>query len=201
MLRHLLLRRRLDLGLSRVSVASAAGLNTTTIRSCEQGRTIHLKEQTFAALADALDLPESSLRGAQSVSSGGYGKRGRGRGRATGPTVSSSAPTSRARWLCASRDEIDAAWLRGDARANVLQIAEIIAGSADKATLLSRPSYAKLTERTGLSKRTVQRWARWLEGADLLHVLHEGATSELCAGLPFNMLRTWILTIPAEAAP
>src|SRR5690606_21913972 len=65
-------------------------------------------------------------------------------------------------FLRALREDPDVLGLRYDGYGNLLRVAQVIAWAADWATMCSRPTIAKITEETGLSKATVKRWVRWL---------------------------------------
>lgn len=109
------------------------------------------------------------------------------------------------RWLALAQDAVDAAWLREDARRNVLVIARAIGWAADWRTGRSRPTLARLTDISGLSLRTVQRWCRWLEGAGLLVVTEPGSTPEFRPGILHgsggNLAREWRLVDPTVTPP
>ena len=85
----------------------------------------------------------------------------------------------RAQWLRLAADEADA---RPAARRREAQPARRGPGhrvvSADKHTGRSRPTLARIMAATGLSRRCVQRWCRWLEAHGLLAVLEQGATPQ-----------------------
>lgn len=107
----------------------------------------------------------------------------------------------RAQWLRLAQDEADRAQLRADARRNLLAVARVIGWSADRRTLRSRPTLARIIAATGLSKRCVQGWCRWLEARGLLEVLEPGATPQhrpslLRRGHAGNLAREWRLTVP-----
>ncbi|MBB6551267.1 hypothetical protein [Nonomuraea rubra] len=70
-------------------------------------------------------------------------------------------PTQQA-WLRSLKEHPDVLTLRCDGSRNLMLIAAIICWSADWKTLCSRPTIARLVERTGLAKATVKRWVRWL---------------------------------------
>ena len=63
---------------------------------------------------------------------------------------------------------------------NLTHVAEIIAHYADRATLRSRPTIAVLIQATGLSRRCIQYWLRWLEDSrrGLLEVSEPGTTPQ-----------------------
>lgn len=107
----------------------------------------------------------------------------------------------RAQWLRLAQDEADRAQLRADARRNVLAVARVIGWSADKHTLRSRPTLARIINATGLTRRCVQHWCRWLEARGLLEVLEPGTTPQyrptlLRRGHAGNLAREWRLTVP-----
>jgi hypothetical protein len=82
----------------------------------------------------------------------------------------------------------------------MLKVARAVGWAADWHTLQSRPTIARIMERTGLSERTVQRWCRWLEVRGLLAVLEPGTTPQfspgvLCTG-GRNTAREWLLVDP-----
>lgn len=109
----------------------------------------------------------------------------------------------RATWLRLAADKADRALLRADARRNVLAIARVIGWSANPRTGRSRPTLARIMTVTGLGKRTVQRWCRWLETRGLLEVLEEGTTPDyrpalLALAEPGNLAREWRLTAPVH---
>jgi hypothetical protein len=106
-------------------------------------------------------------------------------------------------WLRIAAEEVDAAWLRADARRNVLTITRLIGWSADWRTGRSRPTLARLVSRSGLSLRTVQRWCRWLERRGLLEVLEPGVTPRFRPGIlhrggSSNLAREWRLALPVH---
>jgi IclR helix-turn-helix domain len=107
-----------------------------------------------------------------------------------------------ARWLRLAEDVIDAAWLRADARRNALTIARLIGWAADWRTGRSRPTLARLMERSGLSRSSVKRWCRWLEQRGLLAVTEPGTTPQYRPGILYradgaNLAREWRLALPA----
>jgi IclR helix-turn-helix domain len=110
---------------------------------------------------------------------------------------------SQARWLRLAEDVIDAAWFRADARRNVLTIARLIGWAADWRTGRSRPTLARLMERSGLSRSSVKRWCRWLEQRGLLAVTEPGTTPQYRPGILYradgsNLAREWQLAFPAD---
>ena len=103
----------------------------------------------------------------------------------------------RAQWLRLAEDEADAALLRADARRNLLAVARVIGWSADPRTGRSRPTLARITAASGLCRRTVQRWCRFLEQRGLLAVLEAGVTAQFRPALlalgTGNLAREWRL--------
>jgi hypothetical protein len=65
----------------------------------------------------------------------------------------------------------------------MLAVARAVGWSADWETLRSRPTIARIMETTGLSRRSVQRWTRWLETRGLLRVVHPGTTARFSPGI------------------
>lgn len=91
--------------------------------------------------------------------------------------------------------------LRVDAHANLLIVTRTVGWAANWETLRTRPTIRVLMERTGLGKRTVQRWLRWLEAAGLLEVLEPGTTPRFRPAIlgrrgDPNLAREWVLTDP-----
>jgi len=112
-------------------------------------------------------------------------------------------PPTQVRWLRLAEDEIDAALLRADAHRNLLAIARVIGWSADWRTGRSRPTLAKLMGVTGLSRRCVQYWLRWIEERGLLTVLEPGTTPRFRPGILYragssNLAREWRLAAPVD---
>jgi hypothetical protein len=110
---------------------------------------------------------------------------------------------SQATWLRVAEEEIGAAPLRSDAHGNLLRIARLIGWSADWYTGRSRPTLARLQAVTGLSRRTCQRWCRWLEIRGVLVVLEPGVTPRFRPGILYrrgssNLAREWQLALPVD---
>lgn len=95
-------------------------------------------------------------------------------------------------------DEADLALLRADARRNLLAVARVIGWSADPRTGRSRPTLARIMTASGLSRRCVQGWCRFLEQHGLLDVLEPGTTPQYRPALyalgKGNQAREWRLT-------
>jgi len=129
-----------------------------------------------------------------------------------------SPPLPRGTVTRALRRFADRAWLdyariiiaaEGPARPagarNLTHLAELIAHYADRATLRSRPTIAVLIQATGLSRRCVQYWLRWLEDSrhGLLAVTEPGTTPKFRpaarargADAGKNLAREWQLLPP-----
>lgn len=82
-------------------------------------------------------------------------------------------------WLREIEEHPAAALLRADARAHLLEVAGVLAWTADWADLTTRPTWERLCDRTGLSRRTVARWLAWLREHRLLGVVETGSTPQL----------------------
>jgi hypothetical protein len=65
----------------------------------------------------------------------------------------------------------------------MLAVAHAVAAFADWELLTSRPTWAVLCDRTGLSRRTVARWLSWLHTAGLLATVAHGTTSDFSPGI------------------
>jgi hypothetical protein len=118
------------------------------------------------------------------------------------PAIPAGTP-SQAQWLRLAEDAVDAGLLRADARRNVLTIARVIGWSASWRTGLSRPTVARLMEKSGLSRRCVQNWLRWIEGQGLLTVTEPGTTPRFRPGIlqrkgSSNLAREWRLARPVD---
>jgi hypothetical protein len=122
-------------------------------------------------------------------------------GHPPGRTSASSRPA----WFSVVEDHPDAELLRADARETMLAIAYTLGWSADPETMTTHPTLARCMEVSGKSRRTVQRWWRWLEARSLLYVLEEGTTPRyrpaiLRRGDEGNLARTWCLTRPVHSS-
>jgi len=67
MLRHLLRRRRWELGLTQVEVAVLGDLTPLTVGWSETGRTNNLRDETLRKFAFALEIPEEHLLAARAA--------------------------------------------------------------------------------------------------------------------------------------
>jgi hypothetical protein len=109
---------------------------------------------------------------------------------------------TQARWLRLPKAHPDAAFLRSDAYANMLAVARAVGWSADWETLRSRPTIAHIMQVTNLSRRSCQRWTRWLELRGFLQVIEPGVTPRFRPGITpgdgNNLAREWLLVQPAD---
>lgn len=87
-----------------------------------------------------------------------------------------SAPTERHAWLEQVTEHSHAQLLRADAHANLLEVARVLARCADWDTLTTRPTWERICDHTGLSRRTVAKWLAWLRSAGLLGVVETGSS-------------------------
>jgi hypothetical protein len=83
----------------------------------------------------------------------------------------------------------------------MLAVARAVGWSADWETLRSRPTIAGIMKVTGLSRRSCQRWTRWLEVRGLLEVIRPGTTACFSPGIlrrdEPNEAREWELADPS----
>jgi DNA-binding transcriptional ArsR family regulator len=86
-------------------------------------------------------------------------------------------------WLADVREHPELLLLRGDAQAHVMAVAGVLAAFASWETHTTRPTWAVLCERTGLSRRTVARHLAWLRGHGLLAIVEHGTTPALSPGV------------------
>lgn len=91
------------------------------------------------------------------------------------PTGSSIAGTQGA-FLRALDEHPDVVLLRAHGWENLRAVAWVVASVASWADLTARPTWPVVQERTGLSRRSVARWLRWLEDRGLLGVVESGTT-------------------------
>jgi hypothetical protein len=91
-------------------------------------------------------------------------------------TVLSLDPAGQGPWLRALRRQPWVQAARVDARRNVLTVARLVALYAQWDTLESRPTWARLIARSGLSERTVARWLQELRVRGWLAHLEHGST-------------------------
>jgi len=117
-------------------------------------------------------------------------RRPRRRRRRDGPlSVARVIPAGRSRaagqrqWLAEVRAHPDTGPLRADAWRNLVAVAEGLAAYAGWTTMTTRPTWAKLQERAGLSRRTVAKWLAWLRARELLAIVSGGTTSAFSPGV------------------
>src|ERR1035441_8014333 len=83
----------------------------------------------------------------------------------------------------------------------MLAVARAVGWSADWETLRSRPTIAGIMKVTGLSRRSCQRWTRWLEGRGLLEGIRAGPDAGSPPGTRRrdepNEAREWELADPS----
>jgi len=91
-------------------------------------------------------------------------------------TVPSADPRDQGHWLSALRRQTWVDQIRADGRANLLAVARLVALHAGWETLESRPTWARLVARSGLSERTVARWLQELRVRGWLAHLEHGST-------------------------
>lgn len=92
------------------------------------------------------------------------------------PHGSSRAP-DQAAWRLSVRHSPALDQLRADRRATTLAVADLLAYSADWASMTTRPTWAVLCARTGRSRATVARALALLRGAGLLGVVATGRSA------------------------
>ncbi|MGH3573998.1 MAG: hypothetical protein ACRDUW_19625, partial [Pseudonocardiaceae bacterium] len=115
-------------------------------------------------------------------------------------TVASADPRDQWQWLSALRRQTWVDQIRADGRANVLAVARLVALHAGWDTLESRPTWARLVARSGLSERTVARWLQELRVRGWLAHLEHGSTPAhrpmVLAQLAGNRAAVYGLRIP-----
>ena len=115
-------------------------------------------------------------------------------------TVASWDPRDQRHWFAALRRQDWVRQIRADGRANLLAVARLVALYASWQTLESRPTWARLIDRSGLSERTVARWLQELRVRGWLAHLEHGSTPEhrpsVLAHLSGNRAAVYGLRIP-----
>jgi hypothetical protein len=115
-------------------------------------------------------------------------------------TVASWDPRDQGHWLSALRRQDWVRDVRADGRANLLAVARLVALYASWQTLESRPTWARLITRSGLSERTVARWLQELRVRGWLAHLEHGSTPAhrptVLAHLEGNRAAVYGLRIP-----
>ena len=86
-------------------------------------------------------------------------------------------------WLADVQEHPRLQLRRADAQAHILAVATVLAAHASWETYLTRPTWAVLQARTGLSRRAVARHLAWLRQAGLLAIVAGGTTPELSPGI------------------
>jgi hypothetical protein len=118
-------------------------------------------------------------------------------------TVESWDPRDQRHWLSALRRQDWVRDIRADGQANLLTVARLVALSAGWETLESRPTWARLLARSGLSERTVARWLQELRVRGWLAHLERGTTpahrSMVLAHLTGNRAAVYGLRIPLSS--
>jgi hypothetical protein len=114
--------------------------------------------------------------------------------------VSSADPRDQWHWLSALRRQDWVHQIRVDGRENLLTVALLVALYAGWETLESRPTWARLLARSGLSERTVARWLQELRVRGWLAHLERGSTPAhrpmVLAQLAGNRAAVYGLRIP-----
>lgn len=113
--------------------------------------------------------------------------------------------TSQAAWIRAVQEHQDVAALRADAHRNLMRVAWVLARHADWTELVTRPTWAVLMERTGLSRSTCAAWLAWLRRAGLLGTVTPGTTVQYRRGTACGLLddgrgteaAEYVLAVPA----
>lgn len=118
-------------------------------------------------------------------------------------TVPSWDPRDQRHWLSALRRQDWVRDIRADGRANLVTVARLVALYAGWETLESRPTWARLVARSGLSERTVARWLQELRVRGWLAHLEHGSTPAhrpmVLAQLAGNRAAVYGLRIPLTA--
>jgi hypothetical protein len=114
----------------------------------------------------------------------------RRRRRRDGPLqVARAIPTGHARarsqqgWLADVQEHPALQLRRADAQEHILAVAAVLAAHASWETFLTRPTWAVLQARTGLSRRAVARHLAWLRRVGLLAIVAGGTTPEFSPGI------------------
>jgi len=115
-------------------------------------------------------------------------------------TVASWDPRDQGHWLAALRRQDWVQQIRADGQANLLAVARLVALYASWQTLESRPTWARLIDRSRLSERTVARWLQELRVRGWLAHLEHGSTPahrpSVLAHLSGNRAAVYGLRIP-----
>ena len=115
-------------------------------------------------------------------------------------TIFTCDPVDQRHWVRALRRQSWVQDIRIDGRRNLLTVATLLALYADWRTLESRPTWAKLIERSGVHERTVARWLQELRVRGWLVLLEGGSTPDTrpmtLAYLRGNRAAVYALRIP-----
>jgi hypothetical protein len=109
-------------------------------------------------------------------------------------------PTGQAHWLreLASQDWVQA--IRVDGHHNLITIARVVSDWADWTTLNSRPTWAELLRRSGVTDTSLARWLRELRLRGWLELIEHGSTPDTRpmsqAGVEGNRAAVYALRIP-----
>lgn len=108
-------------------------------------------------------------------------------------------------WLALVSDWLALTNARADGQRNARQLAAALVGYADWHTGTARPTWGRLQERSGLSRRTVARWLRRLHDAGLLVTVQSGTTPQFSPGVltdpdAGNLAAMYLLTAPHAPA-
>ncbi|WP_031171783.1 helix-turn-helix transcriptional regulator [Streptosporangium roseum] len=112
-------------------------------------------------------------------------------------------------WIRAVQDSPAVGVLRADAHRNLMSVAWVLARHADWSSMTTRPTWAVLMERTGLSRSTVAAWLAWLRRAGLLGTVTPGTTVRYRRGTAAGLIddgrgneaAEYVLAVPAEQPP
>lgn len=111
-------------------------------------------------------------------------------------------------WLRSLRADAEVLELRADGYSNLFRVANIIGWAAHWKTMCSRPTIARVVEKTGLSLATVKRWVRWLRQNGWLGTVEEGTTVRYRKGTNAglnddgrgNRAAVWVLCAPKRSS-
>jgi hypothetical protein len=110
--------------------------------------------------------------------------------RRDGPLAVAKAIPARSRragsqhgWLGDVVDHPDYGLRRADAQVNILAVSNVLASFANWETMLTRPTWAHIMQRTGLKRSTVAAHLAWLRSAGLLGLVVGGTTPQFSPGV------------------
>lgn len=111
---------------------------------------------------------------------------------------------SQTAWLNALDDCPEYAVLRPDAAGNLKRVVQVLCQHADWSTMITRPGWDLLIERTGLSRSTINRVLRRLRGWGLLGTVASGSTWQTRGAHPDddrgNLTGEYVLCVPRNEA-